>query len=312
MSLPLSKAKQLYEEGVMGAATLLKLKENSTRPIGAIVVLNNIANISGSVAVGQYAAEALGSQWIGAFSALMTLMIIVFSEIIPKTLGQRYAAQVCLIVARPISWVAFVLTPLLWLLEVLQSVFGDETVNTTNEAELRFLARAGGTEGVIEEDEAEMVLRVFEMNDRMASDIMTPRTALTFLRAGHGLKDLIESIRASQHSRIVVVGETLDQVMGVVLRDELLLAILDGQKQTVEAYARPALFVPETLPSDELLVLFQTAKQHLAVVQDDHGGLSGVVTLEDVLEVLTGEIMDETDRCEDLREEARLRAAQLT
>ena len=311
MSLPLSKAKQLHEEGVSGADTLLKLKENSTRPIAAIVVLNNIANISGSVAVGQVAAGALGSQWLGVFSALMTFLIIVFSEIIPKTLAQRYALSVCLFIARPIYWVAWALTPLLWLLERLQSVFGDETVNTTNEAELRFLARAGGTEGVIEEDEAEMVLRVFEMNDRTASDIMTPRTALTFFRANQTLTDLTEDIRASEHSRIVVVGETLDAVVGVVLRDALLLALLDGHSDTVDTYARSAPIVPEDLPSDELLVRFQSAKQHLAIVQDPHGGLAGVVTLEDVLEVLTGEIMDETDRHEDLRKVAKRRVQHL-
>ena len=304
MSLPLAKAKQLNEERRRGATTLLKLKENSTRPIGAIVVLNNIANIAGSVAVGQVAADALGSDWLGVFSALMTFLIIVFSEIIPKTLGQRYAVGVCLFIARPLSWIAFVLTPFLWTLERLQSVLGEEEVNTTNEAELRFLARAGGTEGVIEEDEAEMVLRVFELNDKMAQDIMTPRTAVTYLRAGISVAESMEQIRASEHSRMVVVGETLDDVHGFALRDELLLALLDSSEALVDEFVRDVRFVQETVPSDQLLVDFRRTHQHLAVVRGPHGGMSGVVSLEDVLEVITGEIMDETDRHMDLREEA--------
>ena len=304
MSLPLAKAKQLNEEGRHGAATLLRLKENSTRPIGAIVVLNNIANIAGSVAVGQVAADVLGSDWLGVFSALMTFLIIVFSEIIPKTLGQRYAVGVCLFIAKPLGWIAFVLTPFLWTLERLQSVLGEEEVNTTNEAELRFLARAGGTEGVIEEDEAEMVLRVFELNDKTAMDIMTPRTAVTFLRAGQSVAALATLIRESEHSRMVVVGETLDEVRGFVLRDALLIALLDQSDALVDTFVREVQFVQETVPSDQLLVDFRRTHQHLAVVRGPHGGMSGVVTLEDVLEVITGEIMDETDRHMDLREEA--------
>ena len=304
MSLPLSKVKQLHEEKRSGSYALLRLKENSTRPIGAIVILNNIANIAGSVGVGQVAADALGSQWLGGISALMTFLIIVFSEIIPKTLGQRYAAPVSLRIARPLSWIAFFLTPFLWALEKLQSVLGEEELNTTNEAELRFLAKAGGTEGVIEEDEAEMVLRVFELNDKTAADIMTPRTAVTFLRAGQSVAELADDIRASEHSRMVVVGETLDDVRGFTLRDELLIALLDQSEALVDEFVRDVRFVQKTVPSDQLLVDFRRTHQHLAVVRGTHGGMSGVVTLEDVLEVITGEIMDETDRHMDLREKA--------
>ena len=304
MSLPLSKSKQLHEEQRRGSYPLLRLKENSTRPIGAIVILNNIANIAGSVAVGQVASDALGSHWLGGFSALMTFLIIIFSEIIPKTLGQRYAVPVCLAIARPLSWISFVLTPFLWSLEKLQSVLGEEELNTTNEAELRFLAKAGGTEGVIEEDEAEMVLRVFEMNDRTAADIMTPRTAVTYLRAGQSVAELSDAIRASEHSRMVVVGETLDDVHGFALRDALLIALLDQSDALVDEFVRDVRFVQETVPSDQLLVDFRRTHQHLAVVRGPHGGMSGVVSLEDVLEVITGEIMDETDRHMDLREKA--------
>ncbi len=301
MSLPLSKAKQLADEGVKGSGSLLSLKMNSTRPISTLVVLNNVANIAGSIAVGQAAVIALGDAWVGLFSAILTLFIIVFAEILPKTAAQRYCVPVCLFIAKPILYIAKGLTPLLWALEKLQNLLGEEEVNTTNEAELRFLAKAGGTEGVIEPDESAMILRVFEMNDTTAKHIMTPRIKMTYLRDNLTLQEAEDQIIKSIHSRIVLVGDTLDDVRGLLFRDELLIALLEGENRDLSQYARTVRFVQEGVPSDQLLVDFQRTRQHLAVVRGPHKGLSGVVSLEDVLEVLTGEIMDETDDVENLR-----------
>ena len=179
---------------------------------------------------------------------------------------------------------------------------------TTNEAEIMFLTRIGYQEGVIEGDEAEMIRRVFRLNDKSAADIMTPRIATTYLYGDSTLAEVKSEIMASQHSRIIVIGDSIDDVIGVALKHELLKGMIEGKEnQKIADLMREAKFIPETLRVDQLLKEFQKYRQHLMVVLDEYGGTSGVVTLEDVLEELTGEIVDETDLSVDLQVLARMR-----
>ena len=301
------RARQAAEENHRGSKALLTVREDMKRPIATIVILNNIANIVGSIMVGSIAAEVLGSQWLGAFSAGLTFLIIVFSEIIPKTMGERHALRVSLLAAGPLLALTQVMRPLNWLIERITAPFtkgGRDLV--TNEGEIRLLAEMGGNAGVIEEDEAQMIKQVFKLNDTTATDVMTPRIAMTYLKGHLTLAEARDDIIASQHSRIVVVGETRDEVIGVALKIEILTAMVEGAYETpVSRYSQPARFVNEDAKADNLLDFFQRTRQHLAVVVDGYGGVSGIVTLEDVLEVLTGEIMDETDRAEDMQQVAR-------
>ncbi len=311
LSVPELRVRQLAEEGGTSARTLLAMKEAPARPIAAIVVLNNVANIIGSMAVGSAAAVVLDSPWLGVFSALLTLAIIVFAEIIPKTIGSRYAETLALWLARPLAALVWSITPLLWLLERITSTFGGhETGPVTNEDQIRFLVRAGSEEGSIDPDESAIIQRVFLLDDLSARDILTPRTRMTWLRAGSPLRELAERIRDSQHSRMVVVGETLDDVRGVVLQRDLLLGLLTEPDAVLDAdwpHLQPPQYVSPDIAADDLLPLFQRRRRLLAIVRDEYGAVQGVVTLEDVLEILTGEIVDETDRDVDLRESARRR-----
>lgn len=187
-----------------------------------------------------------------------------------------------------------------------------EKLPTTNESEIMLLAKIGYQEGIIEDDEAEMIQRVFLLNDLAASDLMTPRTALTYLRGDLSLAASRVEIVTSQHTRIIVIEESLDRVIGVALKDELLTAMVEGKRdRKIAEFIRKVRFVPETIQADRLLKLFQKSRSHLAVVVDEYGTVSGVVTLEDVLEVLTGEIVDETDRIIDLQAAARKRLARM-
>jgi len=257
--------------------------------------------------VGSMAGEALGSRWLGLFSALLTLLIIVFSEIIPKTLGERHALRVSLMAAGPLLALTQLMRPLNWLIEQITAPFtrGGAAL-VTNEGEIRLLAEMGGDAGIIEEDEAEMIKQVFKLNDTTAKEVMTPRVAMTYLKGHLSLGEARDDIIASQHSRIVVVGETRDEIIGIVLKNEILTAMVQGAFDTpVSQYTQPARFVNEDAQADNLLDAFQRTRQHLAVVLDGYGGVSGIVSLEDVLEVLTGEIMDETDRAEDMQQVAR-------
>lgn len=309
LSVPSVRARQLAEAGGKRALALREIKEHIARPIAAIVVLNNVFNIVGSIAVGTTATAVFGQRWVGVVSGVLTFLIIVFAEIAPKTLGERYSEPVALWAALPVRALTLVLTPLVVVLEVLmRPLTRGERMPTTNEAEIRLLASIGRSEGVIEEHEVEMIQRVFQLNDHVARDLMTPRTMVTWLDADRRLADARDEILASEHSRIVVAEGDLDRIVGVALKHDLVSALLEGLDTTVGERARPVQAVPWLVRADKLLQQFRHEREHLVFVVDEHGGTLGVVTLEDVVEVLTGPIFDETDHRADLRDFARARA----
>lgn len=308
-SVPLVKVRQLAQSNHKTAQTLLTIRENMSRPIATIVILNNIANIVGSIVVGRIAADVLGSQWLGVFSGVLTFLVIIFSEIIPKTLGERFAERISLLVARPVYSLTYIFTPVVWSIEKLTSpITKGRTTPTTDEAEIKLLAKIGQQEGIIEEDELEMIQHVFSLNDVTAGDLMSPRVVMTYLQKELTLGETREQVMASPHSRIIVIGESIDDVLGIVLKDELLKAIINQREaEPITNFVHTVQMVPESIRADVLLRAFQQGRQHLAVVIDEWGGLAGVITLEDVLETLTGEIIDETDKFVDLQEVARRR-----
>ncbi|NJN18076.1 MAG: HlyC/CorC family transporter [Oscillochloris sp.] len=306
-SISLTRVRQMAEGGSASSKALLAIRENMGRPISTIVVLNNIANIGGSIIVGDLAAEIFGSRWIGLFSAALTLAVIIFAEILPKTFGERFSETIAPLIARPIRTLTLLFTPIVWMIEVIVSpLIGTRKTPTTNEAEIRLLARIGLQEGVFERDESEMIDRVFRLNDTLARDIMTPRVSMTYLHADDTLEEARERVLTSEHSRIIVIGDAIDEVRGIALRYELLAAMLGGHMDApVSSVMRAASFIPSSVRADKLLEVFRQNRQHISVVIDEYGGVAGVVSLEDVLEVLTGEIVDETDRVADLQAEAR-------
>jgi CBS domain containing-hemolysin-like protein len=313
LSVSLLKVRQLAQSHSRPALVLLRIREKINRPIATIVILNNIFNIVGSIAIAKIANEFLGDALLGIFSGFLTFLIIICGEIIPKTFGERHAMRIALLTAIPLTALTFVFTPLVWIVEKVTAPFTKGRKQPiTNEAEIKLLANLGREEGVIEDDEAEMIQRVFRLNDTKAIDLMTPRTALTYLHGDLILDEAKQEIIDSQHTRIVIVGDSLDEVIGVVLKAELLAALVEGQgHQTISKLTRQVHFIPENIRADKLLKIFQTSREHLAIVVNEYGITSGVVTLEDVLEVLTGEIVDETDRSVDLQEVARKRLRNL-
>lgn len=234
-------------------------------------------------------------------------MVIIFSEIIPKTIGEKHAEKTSLLVARPVMVITRLFTPLIWLIEKITSPFTKGKVGlTTNEEEIRLLAKIGQKQGVIENDESEMIQKVFLLNDKKAFDLMTPRITMTYLKSDQTLKEAKDQIINSQHSRILVIKEVRDNIIGVTFKNELLLAIIEKKEnEKVSNFIHQVQFVPESEKADKLLLRFQKSRQHIAVVEGDYGGVSGIITLEDVLEVITGEIVDETDRVVDLQELAK-------
>ena len=307
------KVRQLAQTKKPAALALASIRLKINRPLATIVILNNIFNIVGSIFIGNLTTKVLGDAWLGVFSGIFTFLIIVFGEIAPKTICQRYAEPICLFMAIPVKYLTVIFTPIVLLVEYATAPFTQgKKLPTTDEAEIKFLTNIGFQEGVIEDDEAEMIQRVFQLNDLNASDLMTPRIIITYLKGDQSLDESQQDIIKSQHTRILVIDDTIDNVTGLVLKDELLTAMITGNgDRQINTLKRPVHFVPETNRADKLLKVFQENREHLAVVLDEYGGVAGVVTLEDVLEVLTGEIVDETDRNVDLQEIARKKRLRL-
>ncbi|MEL6814973.1 MAG: hemolysin family protein [Cyanobacteria bacterium J06598_3] len=315
LSVPLLRAKQLatpkpnQKPPSPGAIALLAIRKRVSRPIATIVILNNIFNIVGSIVVGRLAATLFGNTGLGIFSAALTFAIILLAEILPKTLGERYAEKIGVAVAIPVRGATVLCTPLIWLLEHITAPLTKGNKRpVTDESEIKLLTVLGYQEGLIEDDEVEMIDRVFRLNDLKAADIMTPRVAITFLSGNAILREIQDDVINSQHTRILVIEEDLDHVIGVALKAELLTALVQGQGDAqLRSVMRQVHYVPDTERTDRLIKTFQSLREHLMVVVDEYGGVSGVVTLEDTLEVLTGEIVDETDRNVDLQAFARQR-----
>ncbi|MBE9138055.1 HlyC/CorC family transporter [Nodosilinea sp. LEGE 07088] len=313
LSVPLLKARQLAESKRPAAVALLAIRQKINRPIATIVILNNLFNIVGSVLIGGIAANLFKDALLGVFTGLLTLLVILFGEIFPKIFGERYALPIALTLVVPVQWLTWLFTPIVLLLENITAPLTSQGKGpSTNEAEIKLMATIGHQEGIIEADEAEMIRRVFRLNDMKSIDIMTPRVAVTHLPGDLTIAAAQEQILKSQHSRILVSDNDIDRIVGLVLKNDLLTALIRGQgDQLLSQIARPVRFVAEAERADKLLQDFQTVREHLAVVVDEYGGVSGVVTLEDVLEVLTGEIVDETDRSIDLQKLARQRGRQI-
>jgi CBS domain containing-hemolysin-like protein len=308
-SVPLGRVHMAKQRRRRGAQRLLRIKENMQRPIGTLVVLNNITNISGSVYIGRQAESAFGDEWMGLFTGLFTFVMIVLAEIIPKTIGERFALPVALWAAPMLTFLTRLLTPFIWLIERLTSHLAPaEGAHVISEEEIRVLTSLSTSAGAISSHESELIGNVFQLNDVTAREIMTHRLVLSYLPADTPLAELKVEEIDKLHSRILVAEEgDLDKVNGVVYQRDLLRFIALGQTQkTIGDVKHPVHFVFEGTPAHRLLREFQRTHQHLFVVVDEYGGTSGVVTLEDVLEELVGEIEDEIDA----REKAAFRPGQ--
>lgn len=302
-TVTLSRAHLAAERKHKGARRLIAIKQNLQRPIGALVIANNAVNTSGALYVGAASAELLGDTWQGAFAVLYTFGFIIGAEVIPKILGERFAEPIALATAPGLTLLTQVLLPFIWLIERLTAPFTRGEPHLVSEDEIRTLANLGKTAGAISRHESELIGKVFRLNDVTARDIMTHRLKVSHLAADQGLGEIKLAEVEKLHSRILVaVEDDLDKINGVVYQRDILLALAQGRtNQTIGDLKHPVQFVHEATPGHRLLREFQRTHQHLFVVVDEYGGTSGIVSLEDVLEELVGEIEDEMDAREQSR-----------
>jgi CBS domain containing-hemolysin-like protein len=296
-SVPYGQVLHAVSEKRRGAVSLQRIKDDMARPIMAIVIVNNIANIVGTLIVGAVAARVFESHFIGAFSAVLTFLVIVFAEIIPKTVGERFAMSIALRMAVPVRTATKLMLPLIWVIELITRPFaGKDAGQATSEAEIRALTMLGQQTGAIEDDESELIQRVFGLNDVTARDIMTPLAQVDALDGRRTLGEVRHHLMTVTHTRLPVHKGSVAEVTGVVHLRYMLQALSnDEDDKVVQSLATEPAFIPETAAGDDLLRHFQRRKEHLAIVVDAFGTVLGILTLEDVLEELVGDIVDETD-----------------
>ncbi len=295
------------ERGLPGKK-LADLKQDVDRPLAAILSLNTIAHTVGAAGAGAQATVVFGNQYVGAASAVLTFLILVISEIIPKTLGALHWRTLAMPVTRMLVPTIWLMWPLVKMAQGLTRLLaGNKKKVTIHRDEFAALAEIGVKEGVLEEHESDMLANLFRVAKLTAQDIMTPRTVVFALPASATVGSVMEQVSESGFSRIPVFAEDKDRVQGFVLKSDILLhAARDQVERTLSSLMNPITAVAKTMPVRQLFEQLIAGRTHIAVVIGEYGGTSGLVTLEDVVETLLGlEIVDEADSVADMQDHAR-------
>ena len=293
---------QLVADARPGAKRLKRLLADGPRSLNLLLLLRLVCEISAVGIVTSYALDRVnGSKAVLLAVAVMVVVSYVFIGVAPRTIGRQQAQRVALVVAGPVAALTKVFGPLPSLLILLGNALtpgkGYREGPFASEAELRDLVERAQQRGVVEQSERDMIESVFELGDTIVREVMVPRTDIVVIERTKTVKQALNLLLRSGFSRVPVVGDNTDDVVGVAyLRDLVKKERGDGGSAKVEEVMRPAVFVPESKPVDELLREMQTELGHLAVVVDEYGGTAGLVTLEDIVEEVVGEITDEYDR----------------
>ncbi len=301
----------LDNNGGRGAAALKRLKENLDRPLAAILTLNTIAHTVGAAGVGAQAAEVFGSEYLGLTSAVLTLLILVFSEIIPKTLGATYWQTLAPAMGVLILGLTRILLPFVWLSEKLtrlMSPAGTSAFNFSRD-EMEAMAEIGLAEGLLEAKELNIVRNLMRLQGLSVRDVMTPRPVIFSVKQDMSVRDYFSTFSGKPFSRIPVYGENQDDITGYVLKYDLFIAqAKDEFDRRLAEFKRDFIVIPDFLSASQVFDKITHERSHIALVVDEYGSVQGLVTLEDILETLIGlEITDETDTVEDMQILARKR-----
>ncbi len=308
LSVTPSYVAALEQEGSTTGTLLYRLKSDIDRPLAAILSLNTAAHTVGATMGGAQAAIVFGNAYVGFISGILTLLILVFSEIIPKTLGAVYWRKLAPAAARFLPLLIWSLLPLVWMSKGFTRLLsGDERGTAVSREEITAMADLGKEEGIFEEEESRILKNLFRFSSLRVKDVMTPRTVVDALPEQQTVEEVVNTHSEFRFSRIPVYTKNRDDITGYVLKDEVLLkAAQEEDHVTLHDLRRDILAVPDSLPLPELFERLLDRLEHVALVVDEYGGTAGLVTMEDVVETLLGlEIVDEADRTEDMQTLAR-------
>lgn len=299
------RIRSLAEEGNRRAEIVLKVTENSGKLLSAILIGNNIVNLSAS-SLTTTLAYNLGGTAVAIASGILTILILLFGEITPKTMASIHAEKMSLLYAPVISLFMKLMTPVIFIINNLSNfvlfllrIDPNQKVNAMTETELRTIVDVSHEDGVIESEEKEMIYNVFDLGDAKAKDVMVPRINVTFADINSSYEELIALFREDKFTRLPVYSESKDNVVGTINMKDLLLFDNNQDDFQIKDILREAYFTYEYKNISELLVEMRKASFNIAIVLDEYGETAGLITLEDILEEIVGEIHDEYDENEE-------------
>ncbi|MBO0688767.1 MAG: HlyC/CorC family transporter [Candidatus Dormibacteraeota bacterium] len=302
------RVRHMVEEGSRAAATLQRLHDDPNRFLSTVLVTNTVALILASFATTllsiQFVPERYGFLGQLGVSLLLSVFLLIFAEVTPKSLAIRNADRIALWAAGPVNALSRVLRPVLWFITLIARA---TTIGRAargpflTEQELMTLLNVSEQEGVIEEQEREMINQIIEIGDKPVREVMVPRTDITAVDRGASMQEVLDLLEATRHTRLPVHEGDLDSIIGMVHVKDLALLLRDPRPERwdLARLTRPITFTPESKKVDELLHEMQTERVHMKVVLDEYGGTAGLVSIEDLLEEIVGEIRDEYDVAEE-------------
>ena len=300
------RLRNLQEDGEKKADLVLNMLENQNKLISALLVGNNIVNIGSSALATQMAINVFESAGVGIATGVMTLLVLVFGEVVPKNLAAAHAETWAMFIAPFIRLVSFLLTPVVYLLTklsdfVVRFTKKDEDDPTITEDEFKILVNVGQEEGVFDESETEMINSIFEFDGTLVKAIMVPRIDIIAVDVDDNINEALRLIVDGGHSRIPAYEDSIDNIVGILYAKDIFEHLdADFNTMKVKELIRSAYYIPETKKVSDLLNELRLKKVHMAIILDEYGGTNGLVTIEDLIEEIIGDIQDEYDVEEDL------------
>lgn len=301
------KLKTLADDGNKSAAKVLQVTENPGKLLSTILIGNNIVNISASALATTFTTNVFGSKFIGISTGILTILVLIFGEITPKTMATQSSLKFSMVVVHPIKLLMFVLTPVIWLLDrVTNLIFiilrvDTSAKNTMTESELRAVVDVSHEDGVIEPEERFMISNVVDFGDALSKDIMIPRADIVCADIDSTYEELVEIFRAEKFSRIPIYEDSKDSIVGLLYLKDLFFysQTHDMSNFDLKSILRQPIFVYEYQKTSQIFADMKTSSVTMAVVLDEYGATSGIITMEDLIEEIVGEIRDEYDDYED-------------
>ncbi len=305
LSVTHSHVNLLIKENKRGGRSLKNLKENIDKPLAAILTLNTIAHTIGAAGVGAQVLKIYGNKWVALASILLTLAILIFSEIIPKNLGAVYWKKLAPFCAYLTNYLIYITYPFGLLFEVISKLIvpNKSQEETMSREEMIVAAETGAEEGVLVDKESRIIKNLLRLNLILAEDVMTPRSVVFALQKDMTVGQILKNNSPILFSRIPVYDKDIDDIIGMVLRFKIIeMSAHDCHDCKIEDLIMPIHTVLEEKPVATILDEFIKKREHIFIVNESHGGTAGIITLEDVIETLLGvEIVDEFDSVEDMR-----------
>lgn len=301
VSVSAAKLNLLLHKKRKGAVSLQKLKDNPHKMLSTILIGNNLVNIGAAALATKIMLDYYGDNAIAIATGVLTVFILIFGEITPKSIATRNSVKISLSTAPLVLLLSKILTPIIWILDlftlkIINAIAGPPPEQKVTEDELKNYIKMSEQSGSINKEETEMLQNIIEFEDLCVKEIMTPKPDVKFVQSGYKLKRVVEYIIKTGHSRLPVMDNE-GHVKGLVHVKEFLSEVNSGRlDKRVDEVMHDALFVPETKKLDELLKQFRRGKTHMAIVVDEFGTVTGIVTLEDLLEEIVGDLFDETDK----------------